>query len=223
MKLQLPKEEQPRERAIHLGVESLSNCELLALILRTGSNKRNVLELALDVLMHYDTLLDLKQTTIPELQEIDGIGLTKAVEVMACLELGRRLEQIEFGDLLQVTNPQVISEMLIKEMKDYQQEHLQVLYLNTKNYLIRKQDIFIGSLNESIAHPREIFHYAVRYSAAGMIIVHNHPSGDIQPSRKDIEFTKRLVKCGEMMGIAVLDHLIIGKDDYASLKQLGEI
>lgn len=223
MKLQLPQSEQPRERFFSLGIEQLSNQELLALILRTGSSQRNVLELALDVLKHYPTLLDFKQTTLQELQQINGVGEVKALGVLATIELGKRLEQIETLSDMQITDVATVGRYLVKKMKDYRQEHLVALYLNTKNYLLRERVIFIGTLNESVAHPREIFHYAVRYSASKIIIAHNHPSGDVSPSPRDISFTKRLEQCGEMMGIQILDHLVIGKKEFLSFRQIGRL
>lgn len=215
--------DQPRERAIHYGIETLSTAELLALILRTGTKQHNALLTAMDVLEHYPSIYEFKTTTIQELQQIPGIGIAKALEILAAIELGRRLENSKPFMDIQVTNSEIIGQYLIQELKNCDQEHMVAVYLNSKNYIIHVRHIFIGHLNESVAHPREIFHYAVRYSANTLLIAHNHPSGDLSPSEADLHFTKRLLKCSELMGIKLIDHLIVGRDRYVSLKRLGQL
>ncbi len=213
----------PREKAEKNGIESLSYQELLAIILRTGNKERNVLDLSNDVLLNFDNLFDLKKATVEELKEIEGIGPAKAIEIQAAIELGKRLTIEEKKKKGSILSSSELAEELILEMKDYEQEHFIVLYLNAKNEVLKKKTLFIGTLNQSVAHPREIFKIAVKTSTARMIIAHNHPSGNPSPSKQDIIFTERIVECGMLMGIEVLDHLIIGDKSYISLKEQGVI
>lgn len=215
----MPEQSRPRERMVEYGVSSLANHELLAIILRTGTRDSNVLQLALSVLGQFDDLFMLKEVTMEELMEIKGIGRAKAIELIATIEFGRRVSrssQVKEGC---VTSASAIAEMLIEEIGGLHQERVLALYLNTKNEILKKETIFIGSLNSSVAHPREIFKGAVRYSAARIILCHNHPSGNPEPSEADIVFTKRMKKAGELIGIELLDHLIIGENSYISLKE----
>lgn len=212
-------EVKPRERCEKHGVEALSYQELLAIVLRTGSKDKNVLELSREVLLNFDNLFELKKASLEELKEIDGIGPVKAIELQAAIELGRRLTIDERKKSEPIISSVELGEQLILEMKDLEQEHLVVMYLNTKNEVLKRQTIFIGSLNQSVAHPREIFKVAVKCSTARIIIAHNHPSGNPEPSEQDITFTKRIVDCGKLMGIEVLDHLVIGENSYVSLKE----
>ncbi|HCM89416.1 MAG TPA: JAB domain-containing protein [Vagococcus sp.] len=214
---------QPRQRCKKYGPEALSHQELLAIMLRTGSKKKNVLELAEEVVKSFDNLFDLKTASIEELVAIEGIGEVKAIEIQAMIELGRRLSLYSREKVGTIQSSASLGEQLIKEMKDYHQEHLVVLYLNAKNEILKKKTIFIGSLSQSVAHPREIFNIAVKCSAARMIVVHNHPSGNPLPSEQDLSFTHRLVECGSLMGIQVIDHLIIGENSYVSMKETGVI
>ncbi|MEG0255598.1 MAG: DNA repair protein RadC [Vagococcus sp.] len=210
---------QPRERCKKYGAENLTHQELLAIILRTGSKNQNVLELSNQVLTNFDSLFELKMASIEELVKIEGIGEVKAVELQAVIEFGKRLALSYREKLGVIVSSSELGKRLIEEMKDYQQEHLLVLYLNTKNEVLKKQTVFIGSLNQSVAHPREIFRIAVKCAAARVIVVHNHPSGNPNPSKQDIAFTHRLVECGKLIGIDVLDHLIIGENSYISMKE----
>lgn len=216
-------EVKPREKAQKNGVDTLSYQELLAIILRTGNKEKNVLDLSNELLLSFDNLFELKTASIHELQKIEGIGPVKAVEIQAAIELGRRLAIEDRKKKGQVLSSVDLAEELIIEMKDYEQEHFIVLYLNAKNEVLKKKTLFIGSLNQSVAHPREIFKLAVKTSTARMIIVHNHPSGNPSPSMQDIAFTERIVECGRLMGIDILDHLIIGEKSYTSLKEEGFI
>lgn len=213
----------PRARGERNGIESLSYQELLAIILRTGSKDKNVLELSNEILGYFDSLFEFKTASLEELTEIKGIGPVKAIELQASIELGRRLANEQQEKKGKIVSSVDLGEKLILEMKDFQQEHFVVLYLNTKNELIKKRTIFIGSLNQSIAHPREVFKIGVKCSAARIILCHNHPSGDPEPSEQDIQFTKRMVECGKVMGITVLDHFIIGEKTYVSLLEEGEM
>jgi len=221
--MEVPKASRPRERLDQFGEKALATHELLAIILRTGPRDSNVMQLALRVLNEFEDLHSLKMASLEELTSINGIGRIKAIEIKACVELGVRIAnatQLKSGT---ITSTQSAGTLLQKEMRDLQQEHVVAVYLNTKNEIIKKKTIFIGSLNSSVAHPREIFREAVRFAAARIILAHNHPSGNPDPSEADLVFTRRMVECGEMMGIEILDHFIIGVDAYLSLREYGII
>ncbi|MFC0611185.1 DNA repair protein RadC [Scopulibacillus daqui] len=217
----VPKEERPRERLIKEGVHVLSNQELLAIILRTGTKDESVLQLSHRLLHQFEGLSLLKEASIEELENVKGIGKTKAVQLIAAMELGRRVSQLKNEERYVIRSPEDGAKYVMDEMRFLSQEHFVCLYLNTKNQVLYRKTIFIGSLNASIVHPREVFKEALRRSAASIICFHNHPSGDPTPSREDIEITKRLVECGMLLGIDVLDHIIIGDQIFISLKEKG--
>ncbi|WP_303049494.1 DNA repair protein RadC [Bacillus sp. Marseille-Q1617] len=216
-----PQDERPRERLIQSGAASLSNQELLAILLRTGTRSESVLQLSNRLLTSFDGLNLLKDASLEEITKTKGIGLAKAVQIMAAVELGRRIGNLAFDDRYSIRSPEDGANYVMNDMRFLAQEHFVCLYLNTKNQVLHKQTIFIGSLNASIVHPREVFKEAFRRSAASIICIHNHPSGDPTPSREDIEVTKRLVECGRIIGIDILDHLIIGEKKFISLKEKG--
>ena len=216
-----PKEERPRERFLQDGPQSLSNQELLALLLRTGSKEESVLQLSNRLIKAFEGFRLLKEASVEELTEIKGIGEAKAIQILASVELGRRIHKLNDQDRYVIRSPEDGANYCMEEMRFLSQEHFVCLYLNTKNQVLHKRTVFIGSLNASIVHPREVFKEAFRRSAASIICLHNHPSGDPSPSREDIEVTKRLVECGKIMGIEVLDHIIIGEQKYVSLKEKG--
>ncbi|SDO95956.1 DNA replication and repair protein RadC [Litchfieldia salsa] len=216
-----PIDERPRERLLSEGPESLSNHELLAIILRTGTKEESVLQLSNRLLNQFEGLRLLKEATVEEITSIKGIGPAKAIQIMASVELGRRIGRLQYEDRYVIRSPEDGANYLMEEMRFLTQEHFVCLYLNTKNQVLAKQTIFIGSLNASIVHPREVFKEAFKRSAASIIALHNHPSGDPTPSREDIDVTKRLVECGKIIGIEVLDHIIIGEHKYVSLKEKG--
>ncbi|MFI8685580.1 DNA repair protein RadC [Rossellomorea sp. NPDC077527] len=216
-----PQDERPRERMIQSGAASLSNQELLAILLRTGTKSESVLQLSNRLLTHFDGLNLLKDASLEEITKTKGIGLAKAVQIMAAVEFGRRISNLAFDDRYSIRSPEDGANYVMNDMRFLAQEHFVCLYLNTKNQVLHKQTIFIGSLNASIVHPREVFKEAFRRSAASIICIHNHPSGDPTPSREDIEVTKRLVECGRIIGIDILDHLIIGEKKFISLKEKG--
>ncbi|WP_330999267.1 RadC family protein [Rossellomorea arthrocnemi] len=216
-----PQDERPRERMIQSGAASLSNQELLAILLRTGTKSESVLQLSNRLLNQFDGLNLLKDASLEEITKTKGIGLAKAVQIMAAVELGRRISNLAFDDRYSIRSPEDGANYVMNDMRFLSQEHFVCLYLNTKNQVLHKQTIFIGSLNASIVHPREVFKEAFRRSAASIICIHNHPSGDPTPSREDIEVTKRLVECGRIIGIDILDHLIIGEKKFISLKEKG--
>jgi DNA repair protein RadC len=180
-----------------------------------------VLQLAQRLLIRFEGLHLLKDATLEELTKIEGIGEAKAIQILAAIELGRRIGNIAQQERYVIRSPEDGARYLMEEMRFLTQEHFVCLYLNTKNQVIHKQTVFIGSLNASIVHPREIFKEGLKRSAASIICFHNHPSGDPTPSREDIDVTKRLKECGKILGIELLDHIIIGDRKYISLKEKG--
>ncbi|PLR93718.1 RadC family protein [Bacillus sp. T33-2] len=218
-----PQTERPRERFVQNGPQSLSNQELLALLLGTGTKQESVLQLASRLLTEFEGLRLLKDATLEELIAIKGIGTAKAVHILAAVEIGRRIAGHTLEERYVIRSPEDGAKYMMNEMRFLTQEHFVCLYLNTKNQVLHRQTIFIGSLNASIVHPREVFREAVRRSAASVICLHNHPSGDPTPSREDIEVTKRLSECGKIVGIELLDHLIIGENKFVSLKEKGYV
>lgn len=216
---EIPKQERPRERFIKFGSTSLSNQELIAIILRTGYKKESVLSLSRKLLNEYHSLKELSQASINELTKLKGIGISKAIELKTVFEISRRLQQETFKDNIKLSNPESIYLLLKDSLEMKTQEHLIAIYLNTKGELIKKKTLFIGSLNSSLIHPREIFKYAVTYSAASIVLVHNHPSGDPTPSSHDIDVTKIIEENAKMMDISLMDHIIIGRDKYYSFKE----
>ncbi|WP_412976130.1 RadC family protein [Ornithinibacillus sp. 179-J 7C1 HS] len=219
----VPKEDRPRERLLSLGANHLSNQELLAILLGSGTKDESVMTLANRVLMHFEGLKLLKDATFEELTAIKGIGNAKGVLILSALELGKRLSQYRPNERYVIRSPEDGADYIMEELRNLNQEHFVVLFLNTKNQIIHRQTIFIGSLNASIVHPREVFREAVKRSAASIIVAHNHPSGDPTPSQEDIHVTKRLQESGKMIGIELLDHLIIGDHKFVSLKEKGYI
>ncbi len=213
--------ERPREKMKDLGPEKLSNAELLALILRTGYREETAIRLAERVIFEAGGLRFLPDYALEELQEIKGIGLAKAVQVRAALELGKRLAISTRPESISITSPQEVARFLMEEMRYYQKEYFRIVLLNTKNQIISVEDVSVGSLNASIVHPREIFNHPVKKSAASILLVHNHPSGDPTPSQEDLDVTKRLIEAGDILGISVLDHVIVGDGRYISFKEEG--
>ncbi|MDR1604297.1 MAG: DNA repair protein RadC [Gracilibacteraceae bacterium] len=217
----LPAEIKPRERAVRSGVRALSNAELLALLLRAGMPGENVLQLAEHILTETDGLRGLAGRTLPELTRVRGIGQAKGALILAALELGRRAaEGVDLRDRVVVKEPADAAKLL-SDMRLLDREHFRVVLLNTKNMVVGIAPISVGSLNASIVHPRECFKEALRYGANAVILAHNHPSGDPEPSRQDIELTQRLAEGGKILGIEVVDHLIIGDKNFVSLKERG--
>ncbi|HLQ95001.1 MAG TPA: DNA repair protein RadC [Pseudogracilibacillus sp.] len=217
----VPKTERPRERLLQYGSSHLSNQELLAILLGSGTKKESVMGLSSRLLMHFEGLKLLSEATIEELLSIRGIGQAKGVTLLAALEVGKRIHQYKPEERYVIRSPEDGADYVMEEMRSLNQEHLVALFLNTKNQVIHQQTIFIGSLNTSIVHPREIFREAVKRSAASVVCAHNHPSGDPSPSQEDIHVTRRLVEAGKIMGIELLDHLVIGNNRFISLKEKG--
>ncbi|MGR6896787.1 RadC family protein [Rummeliibacillus sp. BSL5] len=214
-------DDRPRERLKRQGAESLSNQELIAILLRTGTKKESVLHLSNRILMHFEQLHELKNATIEEITAIKGIGEAKAIQLLASIELGKRLHKQRTDERYTIRSPKDAANYLMPDMTSLLQENFVTLFLNVKNQIIHQQTIFIGSLNASIVHPREVFREAVKRSAASIICAHNHPSGNPAPSPEDIDVTKRLQEAGLIMGIELLDHVIIGDHQFISLKEKG--
>ncbi len=214
----MPKIERPRERLLHFGPKSLSSYELLAIILRVGNQGQSVIDLAKQLVNSLNNLADLKDMTIDELSQIKGIGKTKAITILAALELGERVN-LPNREKTQILSPENVYDLLKYELAALKQEVLIVLFLDLKNNLIAKKTVFKGSLNQSLVHPREVFKYAVKYSAFQIILVHNHPSGDPNPSSHDLEITKIFQDAGKLLQIKVLDHIIIGENAFLSIIQ----
>ena len=219
----VPEQSRPRERMEEYGPAALANHELLAILLRTGTKDQNVLQLSMQILSHFDDLYMFKNASLEELMLIPGIGRAKAIELLASIELGIRMAKTTVLKEGAITSSQFVGKLLMEELGGLQQELVVALFLNTKNEIIKKETIFKGSLNSSVAHPREIFKAAIKYSSARIIIAHNHPSGNPEPSEADLAFTKRMCKAGKIVGIELLDHFIIGEDHYVSLKEYGAL
>lgn len=219
----VPLEERPRERMIRFGKEHLSNAELIALLLRTGRTGESVMQLAQRVLAKTGGLKGLTSASWQELAEIPGIGPAKAAQLLAGVELGRRISRSLPEERYAIRSPRDAAQYVMDELRYQRQELFICLFLDTKYKVIDKKCIFKGSLNVSVVHPREVFHEAIRRSSAAVICVHNHPSGDPTPSREDIEVTERLVEAGRILGIDMIDHLIIGDQTYYSMKEKGLI
>ncbi|MDN7240358.1 DNA repair protein RadC [Planococcus sp. N028] len=213
--------DRPRERLVNQGPNSLSNQELIAILLRTGTKQESVLFLANRVLTYFEQIQQMKDATIEEMTSIKGIGQAKAVQLLAAVELGRRLSSKQTDVKYTIRSPKDAASYLMADMTSLKQEHFVVLFLNIKNQVMHRQTIFVGSLNASIVHPREIFREAVRRSAASIVCAHNHPSGNPAPSPEDIDVTKRLMEAGSIIGIELLDHVIIGDHQFTSLKEKG--
>lgn len=217
----LPEDERPREKLRAHGVEQLSVGDLLAIVIGSGTPTETAVGLADRLLISFGGLRGLLQAGAAELMEIRGIGLAKAAQICAALEVGRRIAVLSPEVRQAVNTPADVSKMLMPQMRYMDKEHFQVLFLNTKNQLLGKKVVSIGSLNASIVHPRELFRESIRYGSAAVILAHNHPSGDPTPSQEDLAMTRRVAEGGRLLGIEVLDHVIIGDNRFVSLKERG--
>ncbi len=220
---EMPFKERPRERFLRYGREALSTQELIAIILRTGTRQCSVLELSQRITCQYKTLKKLSQTNVRELTRSKGMGEAKAIQLLAALEIGRRLISESFPEQITLLSPDKVYEFMKTDLEMCTQETFHSLYLDTKGALIEKQKLFVGSLSSALVHPRELFKHAVTLSAASIVLVHNHPSGDPTPSESDRRITNVMVENGKLMDIAILDHIIIGKGEYFSFKARGEM
>lgn len=220
---ELPESERPREKLERLGAEYLSTPELIAIILRTGTKNQSVLSLAHEINTRFNHSNQLKYVTLDELMTIKGIGKAKAIQLLAAIELGKRIHTSKLVRGMQITSPIDCVDYIADELKFLEQEHFIGVYLDSKNRVLAKKTLFVGSLNRSICHPREIFKEALRHACNSIIVIHNHPSGSPAPSPQDIAVTKRLYEIGELVGIELLDHIIIGTEGYVSLRAEGLI
>lgn len=212
----IPDSDKPRERLFNYGEVNLSNEELIAIILKTGSKRYSVKEVSLKLLENISSLSELKDIGISSLTKIDGIGRVKAIELKAAIELGRRVYFDNEITKIKLNNPLAIYQYFVGIIGSKKQEYFYSVYLDTKGNYLGKKCLFIGTINNSVIHPREIFKEAYLLSANGIICVHNHPSGDSTPSREDIMVTRKLKELGMIHGIKIIDHVIIGNNNYYS-------
>lgn len=222
---EMPEEDRPREKLAAKGAGALSDSELIAILLRTGMQGANAIEVARRLLEEYKSLGALSRCSVKEIAKIKGIGSAKAVQLAAAFGLGARLAR-ETLSKQKVDAPEIVYELLAPEMRALHTESLRVVLLNTRYHLLRIEEVSTGSVNESIAHPREIFRPALIYSAYAIIVAHNHPSGDPSPSEADHRLTRRLAEAAQLLQINLLDHIIIGSPDnngtpYFSFKEAG--
>ena len=217
----LPGGERPRERLRDAGAAALSHAELLAILLRTGTQAENVLELSARLLAHFQGLAGLARATHSELCALHGFGDAKAAQLLAAIELGRRL-QLASGPKRTVINaPGDVADLVSGDMVDFDQEHFRVLVLDTRNQVLASPDVFVGSVNSTTIRTAEVFREAVRRNAPGIIVVHNHPSGDPEPSAEDAGVTREIVAAGKTLDIELLDHVVVGRGGFVSLKERG--
>lgn len=216
-----PADDRPRERLIKFGPETLSDAELLAIILRTGQKGKTALDFAKTLISTYDSFQGMDNASIPELCRIKGIGPAKAAQIKAVLEIAKRFWRKEFKEGKAFTSSRIVYEHLHETLRGKKKEVFIALLLDGKNRKIREVKVSEGSLTSSLVHPREVFNPVVKDSAASIILVHNHPSGDPTPSRDDMEITRRLKEVGELLGVKVLDHIIIGGGRYTSFADEG--
>jgi DNA repair protein RadC len=214
----LPKQERPRERLHRLGAKALSAQELLALVIGRGVSKKPVMDIAQELMRRFGSVSGISDATIEELSMVPGIGFAKAAQLKAAFELGQR-QDLEVGlpDTV-IKDPESLVKIVRAGITDKTKEHFRLVLLNTRNRVIGISTISVGTVNASLVHPREVFKEAIRRSAQSVILVHNHPSGDPEPSEEDLRLTRRLVEAGRIMGIEVLDHIIVTHDNFLSLK-----
>ena len=217
----IPVNERPRERLVKYGVKNISNEELISIILKTGTKEKSVKELSNMILSKYSDISNLKELEIQDIMKIKGIGKVKAIELIASIELGRRVYIDKNIDELKIKGSIDVYNYFNDLLKDKKQEHFYAVYLDNKKKVITKRLLYIGTINGSVAHPREIFKTAYLVSASFIICVHNHPSGDPSPSNEDIVFTNKLMEIGKLNNIPVLDHIVIGRNCYYSFFEEG--
>jgi len=217
---QLPPELRPRERLLEVGPAALSNAELLGILLGIGNREKTAVELASEVISTHGDLLGLHNMTVYDLVQTRGVGQAKACIILAAVEFGKRLGQVRNPGRPVISSPADVEGLLRGRIANLDRENFVAVLLNTKNEVVEYPTISVGTLSSSLVHPREVFKPAIRASAAGIVLAHNHPSGKVEPSREDREVTRRLVEASEIIGIEVLDHVILG-DGYFSMKEHG--
>ncbi len=212
----IPIGERPRERAIKYGINSLSNEDLISIIIKTGTHNKSAKDISNNIISLISNINDLRSISFQRLKSINGIGSVKAIELLSAIELGRRVFYRVEKEKIKLNNSKVIYEYFKDLVIEENEENFYAIYLDTKSYLITYKLLFKGTINTSCVHPREIFKYAIINSAYSIIVFHNHPSGDVSPSIQDKELTKSLFEIGSLMGIPVVDHLIFGRNEYFS-------
>lgn len=223
----MARQERPRERLIAEGHEALSNAELLAILLRTGTRGHSALQVAQHLIARFESLERLARATIEELRTVSGVGRDKAVSLKAAFALAQRMTREVQGEAPLLETPEQVADLLREEMRFLEVERFQVLLVNTRRRLIRVERMADGTLDTLLVHPREVFRAAIAAGASAVILAHNHPSGDPLPSEADIRVTRDLIRAGQLLKIEVLDHIILGRRtpdrprDYVSLRELG--
>jgi DNA repair protein RadC len=217
--LDLPKHERPRERLQRYGEETLASAELIAILLGSGTRTMPVLQLGQALLSHFGSLQKLAAASIEELCEVKGVGQAKALQLKAAFTLGARARSNDTPPKIKVEHPSQAYHYIREKLECKEQEHFAAIFLDARGNVITDEIISVGTVSEVLVHPREVFHPAIRHRASGMIVVHNHPSGELAPSNADIELTRDLIKTGELIGIPVQDHLIVTAQGYYSFRQ----
>jgi DNA repair protein RadC len=217
----LPAEERPRERLKKLGPRALSGPELLALVIGRGVAGRSALIIAQDLLSRFKSVKGVSEATIEELSGIGGIGLAKAAQLKACFELGRRQDLEDGPSVYELTSPHAVVKAVRASIEDKAKEHFKLVLLNVRNNVVDISTISVGTANASLVHPREVFKKAIAHSASSVVLAHNHPSGNPEPSEDDVKLTMRLVEAGRLLGIEVLDHIIVTTKGFVSFKERG--
>lgn len=218
----LPKEERPAEKIIQWGASKLSNAELVALIIHSGTKGRSAMEIAQSIIASNDQgIRFLSCCEAEELQNISGVGRAKAARIIAAVELGKRIATWRSADSSYIENSKDVANIFMEDLRYETKEHFKTVLLNTKGKVLHIDTVSVGNLIQTTVHPREVFKKAIRKGAASLIIIHNHPSGDPAPSDEDIKTTRRLSEVGELVGIPVLDHIIIGDGEFVSFKSQG--
>lgn len=216
-----PADERPREKLLHRGPKALSDAELLAILIRAGTGKYTALDLARKILTQERNLRAIAGKTAQELMRMKGVGEAKAVEMLAAFEIGRRLQGMKEDKKTVIRSPEDVAQLMIPRLRDRTKEVFVVLVLDSKNGLKHDVELSEGTLNASLVHPREVYKMAIDHLAASVIVVHNHPSGNREPSSEDIEITKQLVEAGKIVGIPLHDHIIVAGDGYTSFAERG--
>lgn len=220
----IPVNDRPRERLITKGSNSLSNEELLAILIKTGTKSKSAKDIANLILSKISNIRQMQELTYEELKDINGIGISKATTILALIELSKRMNNnIEILNNVKFNHPSIIYEYYKNSLGEEKQEYFYCIYLDNSKIIIKEKLLYIGTINQTLIHPRDIFKEAYKLSATSIVCVHNHPSGDLVPSKNDIEMTKNLVNVGKLMGIEITDHIIVSKNNYYSFFENGKI